>query len=162
MVRTGDRGDSISVRELALSLDESEFRKVTWRQGTNAPLSGRFAFQRVRTNSKTEPDTEVWLVIEWPTGHDDPTRYYLTTLGAMKSHREIVSTIKERYRTEKVYEEMKTGLGLDHFEGRSFGGWHHHVTTALCCYAFIVAERLQHFSPSRERADAASADEAAA
>ena len=81
---------------------------------------------------KTEPDTEVWLVrIEWPTGHDEPTRYYLTTLGEMKSHREIVSTIKERYRTERVYEDLKGELGLDHFEGRRFPGWHHQVTTAF-------------------------------
>lgn len=162
LVRTEDSDESRSVRELALSLDDSAFRKVTWRHGTGAPLTGRFAFRRVRVSSKFEPNALVWLVIEWPDSHDEPTRYYLTTLGAQVSHRDIVSTIKERYRTEKVYEEMKTGLGLHHFEGRSFVGWHHHVTTALCCYAFIVAERLQHFPPSALGTDAASANEAAA
>lgn len=162
MVRMSDEAEAVSAHDLALALDESEFRKVTWRQGTHAQLSGRFAFRRVRIHSKSEPKTEVWLVIEWPPTHDEPTRYYLTSLAATTSHREIVLTIKERYRTERVYEEMKTGLGLDHFEGRSFGGWHHHVTTALCCYAFVVAERLQHFPPSQACTDAPSTNEVAA
>ncbi len=56
--------------------------------------------------------------------------------------------IKERWRTERAYEELKGELGLDHFEGRSFPGWHHHVSVVLSCYAFIVAERVRRFSPS--------------
>ena len=67
------------------------------------------------------------------------------------SKKEIVRTLKERYRTELVYEEMKGELGLDHFEGRSFHGWNHHVTVALCCYAFVIGERMQHFPPSAGR-----------
>ena len=61
-------------------------------------------------------------------------------------------TIKERYRTERVYEDLKGELGLDHFEGRSFAGWHHHVTVAQCCYAFVLSERVRRFPPSTRRA----------
>ena len=65
--------------------------------------------------------------------------------------KQIVRLIKERWRTERVYEEMKGELGLDHYEGRSFLGWHHHVSVALCCVAFVIAERVQHFPPSEGR-----------
>jgi SRSO17 transposase len=67
------------------------------------------------------------------------------------SKKQIIRLLKERYRTERVYEEMKGELGLDHFEGRSFPGWHHHVSVVLCCYAFVVAERVRHFPPKARR-----------
>ena len=67
------------------------------------------------------------------------------------SKKQIVRLIKERYRTEQAYEELKGELGLDHFEGRSFPGWHHHVSTVLCAYAFLVAERARAFPPSGRR-----------
>jgi SRSO17 transposase len=65
--------------------------------------------------------------------------------------RQLIRLVMQRWRTERVYEDLKGELGLDHFEGRRFPGWHHHVTVALCCYAFIVAERVQRFSPSARR-----------
>ena len=74
-------------------------------------------------------------------------RSRLTTLPRRMTKKEIVRIIKERWRTERAYEELKGELGFDHFEGRSFPGWHHHVTVVLCCYAFVVSERLRHFSP---------------
>jgi SRSO17 transposase len=70
---------------------------------------------------------------------------------AWMSKKQIIRLLKERYRTERVYEEMKGELGLDHFEGRSFPGWHHHVSVVLCCYAFVVAERVRHFPPKARR-----------
>jgi SRSO17 transposase len=73
-----------------------------------------------------------------------------------------VRLLKERYRTERVYQEMKGELGLDHFEGRSFPGWHHHVSVALCCYAFVIGERMRHFPPAAGRRSAARADALAA
>ena len=75
----------------------------------------------------------------------------LTTLPKTMSKKLIVRLFKERYRTERVYEEMKGELGLDHFEGRSYVGWHHHVSVAICCYAFVVTERMRHFFPSTRR-----------
>ena len=86
--------------------------------------------------------------MEWRDSELEPTRYHLTTLPRRMSKKEIVRIIKERWRTERVYQEMKGELGFDHFEGRSFQGWHHHVSVVLCCYAFVVGERLRRFSPS--------------
>jgi len=69
------------------------------------------------------------------------------------SHKQLIRIIKERWRTERMYEDLKGELGLDHFEGRSFMGWHHHVSVVLCCYAFVVAERIGAFPPSIRRQD---------
>jgi SRSO17 transposase len=89
----------------------------------------------------------IWLVAEWPEGEKTPTEFFLTTLLRRMSHKQIVLLIKERRRTERMYEDLKGELGLDHFEGRSFPGWHHHVSVVLCCYAFVVAERARAFTP---------------
>ena len=78
-------------------------------------------------------------------------QFALTTLRRSMSKKQIVRLFKERYRTEQVYEEMKGELGLDHFEGRSFPGWHHHISVAICCYAFVVSERMRHFPPAARR-----------
>ena len=86
-------------------------------------------------------------MMEWPEGETTPTKFTLTSLRRRMSKKQIVRTVKERYRTEQAYEELKGELGLEHFEGRSFPGWHHHVTVVLCCYAFILAERSRHFPP---------------
>src|ERR1700733_3516474 len=90
-------------------------------------------------------------MLEWPAGESKPTNFTLTTLPRRMSKKRIVRTVKERWRTEYAYEELKGELGLDHFEGRSFAGWHHHVSVVLCCYAFVVAERTRHFPPQRGR-----------
>jgi SRSO17 transposase len=93
----------------------------------------------------------IWLLMEWPEGESKPTKFVLTTLPRRMSKKRITRIVKERWRTEQAYEELKGELGLDHFEGRSFPGWHHHVTVVLCCYAFVVAERARHFPPSARR-----------
>lgn len=97
-----------------------------------------------------EEHEPLWLLIEWPFGESDPSKFAVTTLGTKMSKKQIVRQYKERYRTEQAYEEMKGELGLDHFEGRQFRGWHHHVSVVLCCYAFIVAERDRSFFPSAD------------
>ena len=94
----------------------------------------------------------VWLVIEWPEGETAPTKFFLTSLRRRMTKKQIVRTIKERWKTERAYQELKGELGLDHFEGRSYTGWHHHVSVVLCCYAFVVAERVRAFSPQSRRA----------
>lgn len=86
--------------------------------------------------------------MEWPDGESAPTKFTLTTLSRRMSKKQIVRTVKKRWRTEYANEELKGELGLDHFEGRSFPAWHHHVSVVLSCYAFVVAERAQHFPPS--------------
>jgi len=147
----------MAVGNIGTYLGPKAFRRYTWREGTrpNRKLAGRFCFRRVKVahDDGTEAaDREpLWLVIEWPEGESKPTKFVLTTLPRRMSKKNIVRTLKERWRTERAYEEMKGELGLDHFEGRSFRGWHHHVSVVLCCYAFVVAERVRHFPPSARR-----------
>ena len=126
------------------------FRRVTWREGTKGKLWSRFAVCRVlpvRDDSNDVEAEPVWLVMEWPPDEASSTKFSFSTLPRTVTRKRLVRLIKERYRTERVYEDLKGELGLDHFEGRTFGGWHHHVTVALCCFAFIVAERVRRFSP---------------
>ncbi len=151
--RRGRRqGDPRTAKEIALALGQNAFRRCTWREGTRRKLSSRFALLRVKVPRDAGIEaTAEWLLIEWPLGEDEPTGYFLTTLPRKMSRKQIVRLVKERYRTEQAYEELKGELGLDHFEGRSFPGWHHHVSAVLCAYAFIVAERARAFSPSARR-----------
>jgi SRSO17 transposase len=153
------RGVAIGVQELGVQLGPRAFRRVTWREGTGGKLSSRFCFRRVKTaqdDGLTPAAKEpVWLMMEWLDGESKPTKFILTTLPRRMSKKQIVRVAKERWRTERVYEELKGELGLDHFEGRSFVGWHHHVSVVLCCYAFVVAERVRHFPPSQGRQAAA-------
>ena len=88
-----------------------------------------------------------WLLIEWPEGEKAPTHYTLARMRKTPSRKQLVRITKERWRTERVYEDLKGELGLDHYEGRSFRGWHHHVTVVLCCYAFVLERALAAFSP---------------
>lgn len=150
--------DAEDARAIADRLGHKAFRRITWRDGTmpeRRKLSSRFAFCRVKVayDDGTEPAQRepIWLIIEWLDSEAEPTKFALTTLRRRMSKKQLVRLFKERYRTERVYEEMKGELGLDHFEGRSFPGWHHHVSVAICCYAFVVAERMRHFPPSARR-----------
>jgi SRSO17 transposase len=147
------RGAPMKAKELATSLGPKRFRRVTWREGVKEPLHARFATCRVvpAYRSKTgdpEQRESVWLVIEWPDAEAEPSNYYFATVPPRWSKKHLIRVIKERWKTERVYEDLKGELGFDHFEGRRFPGWHHHVSVALSCYAFIVAERVRRFSPS--------------
>jgi SRSO17 transposase len=151
----GRLGVAMSARSLAKTIPHRRRRKLRWREGTNGTLSGRFSFCRVKTThddgTPIEDRDEQWLVIEWPLDNDQATKFYLTTLPRRMSHKQIVRTIKERWRTERMYEDLKGELGLDHFEGRSYPGWHHHISVVICCYAFVVAEKSRAFPPSTRR-----------
>lgn len=149
--RVGTRdvpGDRIAVGDMGRRL-RKKFRKVTWREGTNCAMHSRFARIRVivdrEDNIEREPE---WLLIEWPENEPSPTKFVLSTLPMSTSCKQLVRTFKERWRIERSYEDMKGELGFDHYEGRSFVGWHHHVTTVLVCYAFLVAEAVRSFPPS--------------
>jgi SRSO17 transposase len=149
----GRHPDAVTVRQLGVELGEAAFRKITWRDGTrpNKKLSSRFAFRRIKPAFEGSPEPAlrepVWLVIEWPKDESGPTNFFITSLRRRMRKKHIVRLIKERWRTERAYEELKGELGLDHFEGRSYPGWNHHVSVVLCCYAFVVAERVRAFSP---------------
>ena len=146
------RGDPVNVRDLALRIEARHgFRRCTWRKGTKQDLSARFALRRVApAGIHAEPDIQ-WLLIEWRDGETEPANYFLATLPEHIDKRQLIRIVMQRWRTERVYEDLKGELGLDHFEGRRFPGWHHHVSVALCCYAFIVAERVRRFPPSATR-----------
>jgi SRSO17 transposase len=152
-------GESHTARTMADALSPRSFRTITWRDATmpgkRGRLRSRFHFSRVKVAHDDGSDPAlreaVWLIVEWPEGEKAPSKFALTTLRRTMSKKQIVRILKERYRTERVYEEMKGELGLDHFEGRSFPGWHHHVSVALSCYAFVIGERMRHFPPEARR-----------
>jgi len=151
----GRLGTALSVQELARTIPHRRRRMLRWREGTRSTLEGRFSFCRVKTahadGVAIEEREPVWLVMEWRSDDDPTPKFYLTTLPRRMSHKQLVRIIKERWRTERMYEDLKGELGLDHFEGRSFVGWHHHVSVVLCCYAFVVAEQMRAFPPSCRR-----------
>lgn len=157
-------GVAVSAKELAHS-SETPFRRMTWRSGTKHELSARFCFVRVKTahddGMALEARKAEWLLVEWRDSDPEPSKYYLTTLAARMSKKEIVRVLKERWRTERMYQDLKGELGLDHFEGRSYPGWHHHVSVVLCCAAFLVAEQARAFSPQTAPKGAVGADELA-
>ncbi len=150
--KNGREGKAQSLFALARSLPRKAFRKVTWREGTRKTLWSRFARMRVGVqHSDGQWRAEQWLLIEWPQGERDPTHYVLATVSENTTRRQLVRIVKQRWRIERTYEDLKGELGLDHFEGRSFPGWNHHVTVVLCCYAFIISERVRHFPPTADR-----------
>jgi len=145
-------GTAISAQKLGTQLAEKAFRTYTWREATNGKkLQGRFCFRRVKVaaddGTPLEEREVLWLMMEWPESETTPTKFSLTSMPRRMSKKQIVRVVKERWKTERVYEEMKGELGLDHYEGRSFPGWNHHVSVAICCYVFIVAERARLFPP---------------
>jgi SRSO17 transposase len=136
----------LSAQALAMQLPRRRFHTVTWREGTNQALSSRFAALRVRCahrdHLRVEPHPEQWLLIEWPTGEAVPTKYFLSTLPAATSVKELVRVAKLRWRIERDYQELKQELGLGHFEGRGWRGFHHHASLCIAAYAFLLAQRL--------------------
>lgn len=154
------------VKEIATTLGKKRFRRTTWREGTSERLSARFAARRVVVGHEDgrEPKDreEQWLLMEWRDGEPEPGHFYLLTLPKDVSRKKMVRLVKERYRTERAYQDLKGELGLDHFEGRRYPGWHHHVSVALSCYAFITAEKVGAFSPSEGWPRTTGANEGAA
>jgi SRSO17 transposase len=151
VVRRTRRHRPLSVAALAQQLPASAWRTVTWRQGTRGAMRSRFAAVRVRPahrdESRSSPRPEEWLVIEWPRTDAAPIKYWLSTLPATATSGELVELAMLRWRIERDYQELKDELGLDHFEGRGWRGFHHHASLCIAAYAFLAAERLAHFPP---------------
>jgi SRSO17 transposase len=141
----------LAVKALALSLPTSAWKTITWRQGTKQDLGSRFAAVRVRPAHRdywrSEPHPEEWLLIEWPAGETEPIKYWLSTLPANTKLTDLARLAKQRWIIERDYQELKQELGLGHFEGRGWRGFHHHATLCIAAYGFLVAERSR-FSPS--------------
>jgi SRSO17 transposase len=143
----------VSVKELATGLPASAWRKVDWREGSNGELSSRFAAVRVRPahhdQQRSEPWPEEWLLIEWPKSEAEPTRYWFSNLSPKTKLQKLVRTAKARWIIERDYEELKQEVGLDHFEGRGWRGFHHHASLCIAAYGFLAAERCL-FPPQRQ------------
>ena len=149
----GAETEPMSVETAAEIIGARSYRKVTWREGSRRSLSARFAAVRVRvvTGDDTRGEPQ-WLLME-KAGRDGPVEHYvLATLPKALSRKQIVRRVKQRWRTERMYEDVKGELGLDHFEGRSYIGWQHHVSCVLTCYAFLVSERARAFPPETRSA----------
>jgi SRSO17 transposase len=137
------RHQPISVLELASVLAPKMWRRITWRQGSAQPLSSRFARVRVRAANRDLPREEEWLLIEWPQGEPEPTHYWLSTLPREISFKQLVTHAMGRWMIERDYEELKSELGLSHYEGRNWRGFHHHATLCIAAYGFLMLERLR-------------------
>jgi len=139
-----------SLCQIAKELPSRSWKKVTWREGTKGPLSSRFARVIVwmangLVQGKTMEVPSEELLIEWPEGDKEPWKYWLSSFPPQRtSFRGLVRKAKGRFRIEQDYEEMKGEVGLDHFEGRSWQGWHHHVTLVTLAYAFLTLEKMSH------------------
>jgi SRSO17 transposase len=136
----------VSVKDLAHALPASAFQTISWRQGTNETLSGRFAAVRVRhaggNIGKARLHPEEWLLIEWPSSDAEPLKYYLSTLPDNIALNDLVAQAHMRWRIERDYQDLKQELGLGHYEGRGWRGFHHHAALSIAAYGFLVTERI--------------------
>jgi SRSO17 transposase len=139
-----------SVKQLVLAAGQGAARTLTWREGADGEqLVSRFVALRVRPagaqlrRAARGGQLPVrWLLAEWPDGEPEPVKYWLASLPADTPLARLVGLAKLRWRVEHDYRELKDALGLDHFEGRSFKGWHHHVTLVSVAHGFVTLERL--------------------
>ncbi len=151
-VRRSPEHHPVAAAELAESLPAAAWRTVTWRAGSRAALASRFAAVRVRPAHRDDqlpaPRPEEWLLVEWPEGEEEPTKYRLSTLSAETGLKELVAIAKARWRIERDFQELKQEIGLGHYEGRGWRGFHHHASLCIAAYGFLVAERCR-FPPER-------------
>lgn len=149
--RTATR-QPVSVKTLALGLPKSAWQNISWREGTNAHLTGRFAAVRVRCAGgnvgKARLQPEQWLLIEWSADQTEPEKYYLSTLPEAAALNDLVRTAHMRWRIERDYQDLKQDMGLGHYEGRGWRGFHHHASMSIAAYGFLMAQRLKAGSTS--------------
>lgn len=140
-VRKPVEDQPVSVK--ALAMETEAFQTITWREGTNKPLTSRFAALRIRVARGRQYREPEWLLIEWPKGAAEPSHYWLSNQSVSTSVMTLVRTAKARWRIERDYQELKQEVGLDHYEGRNWRGFHHHASLCIATYGFLVAERLR-------------------
>ncbi len=138
----------LSVKALAFELDPSQWQTLEWREGTNFTLRSRFARVRVhaahRDHQRSQLRPQEWLLIEWPEGHREPMKYWLSTLPEDVPLQRMVLEAKMRWRIERDYQDLKQELGLGHYEGRGWRGFHHHASLSIAAYGFLMVQQLRH------------------
>lgn len=146
-LRRESGNEPMTVKALAMALAPQAWSTVTWREGTNNELCGRFTALRVRPAHRdylgTEMRLEEWLLIEWPEGEDEPAKYFLSTAPKDATLEQMVFVTKMRWRIERDYQDLKQDFGLGHYEGRGWRGFHHHATLSIAAYGFLMAQRLK-------------------
>jgi SRSO17 transposase len=152
----------VSLRDLVLAAGREQVRTIGWREGDRGPLSSRFIALRVRpANDAQRRDDGVlperWLLAEWPESKNEPVKYWLSNLPADTTLQTLVRLAKLRWRIEHDYRELKQCLGLDHYEGRTFRGLHHHLTSITVAHAFLTCWRLARGDPDAARPQTAAA-----
>jgi SRSO17 transposase len=140
----------VLARDLAQRLPRKAWQTVSWREGTKGLMRSRFARVRVRVAHRDRyPSREAeWLLVEWPSGEKEPSRYWLSTVPEEAALEDLVRLAKIRWRIERDFQELKDELGLDHYEGRGWRGFHHHGALCIAAYAFLAAERARLSPPS--------------
>jgi SRSO17 transposase len=139
----GARHQPVSVAQLARDLPGKAWKAVTWREGTRGRMTSRFAAVRVRAAHGERLRDLEWLVIEWPVQAPEPIKYFLSSVPEHVPLEDLIRLIKSRWRIERDYEELKGELGLDHYEGRSWRGFHHHGALCIAAYCYLAAERAR-------------------
>jgi SRSO17 transposase len=132
----------IAVADVARALPAPAWRSVSWREGASAALRSRFARVRVRAAHRDRPREEEWLIIEWADGAEEPAHYWFSNLPKRTPWPEMADTVMSRWQIERDYEELKQELGLGHYEGRNWRGFHHHASLCIAAYGFLMLERL--------------------
>lgn len=144
-LRRDQHHQPLSVKDLAFCLSPGDLRRISWREGTRGTMHSRFACLRIRVAHRDiwrkEPHPEQWLLIEWPKEEKEPTKYWLSNLPESIPLRRLVLLAKQRWIIERDYQELKQELGLGHFEGRGWRGFHHHASLCIAAYGFLVQER---------------------
>ena len=150
MPRRTAKRQPVNVKALAQSLPGSAWQTLSWREGTNEPLTGRFAAVRVRCAVGNVGNVgkacllpQQWLLIKWTAGQPAPEKYYLSTLPGTAALSDLVRAAHMRWRIERDYQDLKQDLGLGHCEGRGWRGFHHHATLSTAAYGFLIAQRLK-------------------
>ena len=144
LVRKATRdSEPMTAGDLAKSLPKRAWRTIEWRDGTNAALASRFARVRVHASGEgtTSTQPEEWLIIEWPKDEKEPTKFWLSTLSEKIDFTGMIDVTMMRWRIERDYHDLKQEVGLGHFEGRGWRGFHHHATMCIAAYGFLVSER---------------------
>jgi SRSO17 transposase len=142
-----DYGDQRPVSAKEAALKATGWKTIRWREGSKGWLESRFWSTRVQPShgyhEGKPPEKEVWLLVEWPQSEPEPIKYFLCNMGPETTLRRLVRITKCRWKIEQDYQQLKEELGLDHYEGRSWQGWHHHVTLVMIAHAFLTLEMMR-------------------